>query len=270
MHKNRKNQTLQAKIDFPILPALFFTSALLVIFLIVAYGTIIPEKVHGLGMLLFKGELNHIVCPRTGTIISWLKEEGDHILVGEKIATLIDHKTNEMVDVVATVAGVIAEIIVFGNSFVERGSTLAVISHAGDPRHDLELTGFVSSFEGKKIEPGMLALINPTITRAYHHGYLMAKVKRVGKLPLTKAAILSILKIPEVVDFIREQIHAEPFMVVLEPIKSTNALTGYQWTGPGPKTLIDSGVFADFTIVVDEQRLLTMLMPSHAFISKDR
>ena len=262
MHFNRASlQSLQAKSTFGVLPVLFFALALLVAAIVLSYFTMIPDKVHGLGMLLFKGELNHIVCPRTGTLVQWMKEEGDVIHRGDKLATIVDHKTGGIVDVIATVDGVIAEVIVFSNTFAERGQTLAVISHEGDPRRDLELTGFVSSLDGKKIEPGMVALINPTITKPYSHGYLRARVKRVGKLPLTKAAVLSILKIPEVADFISEQIRAEPFMVVLEPLKSDTSVTGYQWTGPGPRVALDSGVFADFVIVADEERLLAELVP---------
>jgi hypothetical protein len=271
MHLNRAQlKTLQAKSSIGIVPALFFAAALLVLLIILSYFTVIPDKVHGLGMLLFKGELDHIVCPRTGTLLQWDKEEGDVIHRGEKLATILDHKTDEMVDVISRVDGVIAEVIVFGNSFVERGQSLAVISHEGDPRHDLELTGFVSSLDGKKIEPGMMAMINPTITKQYEHGYLLARVKRVGKLPLTKAAVLSIIKIPEVADFIREQIRAEPFMVVLEPIKNEKNITGYRWTGPGPRMALDSGVFADFVITVDEERLLTKLIPHQAWQRMDR
>ena len=269
MHKDCASEKIQAKDYFSILPVIFFALALFVIFLVVSYGTIIPEKVHGLGMLLFKGELAQILCPRTGTIIAWIKEEGEVIRKGDKLATMVDHQSDKTVEVIANVDGVIAEIIVFGNSFVERGQTLAIISHQGDPRKDLELTGFVSSFDGKKIEPGMLTLINPTITKPYNHGYLLARVKRVGKLPVTRNAILSLLKSAEVADFIREQIKAEPFVVVIEPIKSEATVTGYQWSGPGPKNILDSGLFADFTIIVDEERLLSKLSPRYAWPPKE-
>jgi hypothetical protein len=269
MHKNCAIQKVQAKTYFSVLPVLFFAIAIVVLLLIIAFVVVIPDKVHGLGMVLFKGELAQVLAPRTGTIISWRKEEGDAIRVGEKLATMIDHQTDEAIEIFATVEGVIAEIIVFGNSFVDRGETIAIISHHGDPRQDLELTGFVSSFDGKKIAPGMRVLINPTITKPYSQGYLIATVKRVGKLPVTRNAILSILKSAEVADFIREQIHAEPFMVVIEPAKDQGHVTGYQWTGPGPKSALDSGIFADFTIIVDEERLLSMLLPRNIWPQRE-
>lgn len=270
MHKNHLNACkAPRKTDRSVLSALFFAITLLLSFIVVAYFFVIPEKVPGLGMLLFKGELNQIVSPKTGTVISWLKEEGDTIAVGDNVAVIVDHETDKTLTITAPQAGVIAEIIVFGNTSVEKGQGIAVISHDGDPRHDLELTGFVSSFDGKKIKPGMLALIDPTITKAQSQGLLKARVKRVGKLPVTKAAILSMLKIPEVADFIRSQIQSEPFVVILEPIQDQITASGYAWTGPGPDNVLDSGIFGNFYVFVHEQRLISMLMPSIFWSSQD-
>lgn len=262
MRKHRpSNNVLRAKAGLPVASALVFSALILIALLIAAYFIVIPEKVQGLGMLLFRGELKHIASPRTGMIETWFKEEGDTIHKGEKLATVIDHTTDDTIDIIAQDDGVLAEIVAFGNVFVDKGQTLAIISHNGDPRSDLELTAFVSSFEGKKIQPGMLALINPTITEVYRHGYMRARVKRVGKLPVSKASILSILKIPEVADFIRGQIKTEPFVVVLEPIVDETTQSGYAWTGPGPEQPLDSGVFAEATIIIREERLLSMLIP---------
>lgn len=247
---------------FAIWAALGFLAALFFGGLVLAYLIVIPETVPGLGMLLFKGELGQIVSHRAGVITSWLKEEGDTIHAGEKLAEMVEHDTEKTIAIVAPHTGVIAEITAFNNTAVQKGQTLAIISHEGDPRNDLELTGFVSSLDGKKIKPGMVALIDPTISDVSRHGQMMARVKRVGKLPVTKAAILSILKIPEMSEFIRNQIQAEPFVVVLEPIKDDKTKTGYQWTGPGPDDVLDSGIFARINIVVDRQRLLHMLAPT--------
>ncbi len=247
---------------FAITSALLLGTALLAVGLLSSYFVVIPETVHGLGMLLFKGELGHVVSSRSGTITSWFKEEGDAISPGEKIAEMVDHDSEKVIEISARQHGIIAEITSFSDTLVQRGQTLAIISHDGDPRRDLELTGFVSSLDGKKIQPGMLALIDPTTTNAAQHGQLMARVKKVGKLPVTKAAISSILKISEVADFIRNQIQAEPFMVILEPIKNESTSSGYSWTGPGPSSVLDSGVFARMSVVIDERRLLGMLLPT--------
>lgn len=254
----------RAKNGFGLLPFTLLSVVVLALALIFAKFTIIPQTTKGLGMLLYRGELGQVLSPAAGIVTSWLKEEGDDISKGEVLALLLNHENQPKIEVRAVEDGVIAEIIAYGNTWVEKGQPLAIIAHRGDPRADLELIGFVSSLDGKKIRPGMTAMVDPTITSPYLHGHLVAKVKRVGKLPMTKAAILSLLKIPEVAKYIRSQIEAEPFVVVLQLEKNDQGITGYQWTGPGPEFPLDSGVFAQINITHREETLFDMLWPSLA------
>jgi len=243
---------------------------LLVAFLLITVGIIIflmlytyPQQIKGLGLLLIHGDLKQIPSPATGTIEEWSKEEGDVVKANEEIALLLTNDNAESIKKVRSkVDGILAEILVYQNTSVMKNQALALLTNLGDVREDLEVIGFVSSLDGKKIKPGMKALIDPSIVDPRIHGHLKGRVKRVGKLPMTKSALSSLVKIPELAKYIRERIEAEPFVVVLSILRDKNHQTGYEWTGPGPNFLLDSGIIADISIIIFEPTLLSMLLPS--------
>lgn len=224
---------------------------------------IYPQKIDGLGLLLIKGEVGQVLSPTSGTISAWLLDEGSQIKAGDVLALIQDYSSSaNLHKVLSHSEGFVAEIIAYPNTAVKRGQALAIITSAGDPRRDLELVGFVSALKGKKIRPGMKAIIDPTVTDPYTEGHLTAVVKRVGRLPMTKAAIQSVVKIPEVAKYIRGQLEAEPFVVVLNLVADEQHITGYRWTGRGPSFVLDSGVFGSFQVIYDEPSLLALLWPS--------
>ena len=108
----------------------------------------------------------------------------------------------------------------------------------------------------------MVAEIAPSIIDQQAYGYVLGQVSGVGRLPMSKAAIKSVIKIPEVAHYIREQIKAEPFIVKLSLTPKLGSKTGYAWTGPGPSFALDSGIIADFSIIVAKKSLLARLLPS--------
>jgi hypothetical protein len=241
---------------------LFFIALVVSLLLFCAFVTY-PQKINGIGLFLMRGELKQIVSPLSGMIESWLKEEGDAIEIGDALAVIRDHDDPDNTkQVTARVRGVIAEVIAYANTSVLKGQAIAIISNFGDPRKDLELVGFVSSLAGKKIKPSMKALIDPTTSNPYVAGHLLGTVKRVGRLPMTKAAVQSVIKIPEMAKYIRSKIDAEPFVVILSLVPNETHKSGYLWSGPGPSFELDSGVLADISIIIDEPTILSLLWPS--------
>lgn len=251
----------KAKDVVGLIPAVSVIIVVVLMFLVMAANTIYPQKVAGIGMLLFRGDLSEVFCPVDGNLVTWQVEEGDAVNEGDPLAFVLEFDHKETTTIFANRTGIVAEIIAYGQTPVRVGQVLAIISPPGDARHDLELIGFVSSLDGKKVAPGMKAYLDPTITDPHRHGHMIATVKRVGKLPITKAAILSLIKIPEVADYIRSQIEAEPFVVTLAPLKDENHVTGYRWTGPGPAFAMDSGVFARMNVIYEQQSFLHVMWP---------
>jgi hypothetical protein len=242
---------------------------LLVAFLIMTTGMMVflalytyPQQIRGLGFLVLHGDLKQILSPVSGTIEEWLKEEGDAVKAQEDVVAILSNDDRNIKRVSSKVDGVIAEIIAYPDTSVSINQPLAIITNQGDVRNDLEVIAFVSSLDGKKIEPGMKALIDPSIIDPARQGHLKGEVKRVGKLPMSKAALLSLVKIPELAKYIRERIEAEPFVVILSLAKDSEHKTGYQWSGPGPNFLLDSGIIADIFVIIAEPTILSILLPS--------
>lgn len=244
-------------------PTLLFLVALLAFIVLFCVFFTYPEKVHGKGLLLVKGEIRQVISPAQGTISSWRKEEGDVIRRGETVAFLIEHAHPDREKaIIAHVDGIIAEIIAYPDAQVQQGQALAVVTNHGDMKKDLEAVSFVSSLEGKKIAVGMKVLLDPSITHPYLHGYLIGEVKRVGKLPMSKEAIYSILKIPSLAHYIESQLVAEPFMVMVALKPDKDHVTGYEWSGVGPSFVLDSGVLLDLDVIVAESNMASLLWPS--------
>jgi hypothetical protein len=242
-------------------PFLFLLLLLLGLFLVFSVYYRVPREVAGLGILLVQGELTEITSLSDATLDSWVVEEGDVLSKGHIIAR-IRSLDGELAEIRAPHGGSMAEIIAYPGTQVKKGESLALLAPLGDVRHHLELIGFVSSLEGKKVNAGMKARIWPSVTSSYHDGALLARVKHVGKLPMTKAAVQSIIKIPGLAKYIRNKIEAEPFLVVLALDKDDQQPSGYRWSKVGPSFELDSGIIADFDIIYDEQSLLARMFPA--------
>ena len=242
---------------WPLVSLLFLLLAALLVFFALYH---VPRAVKGLGILLVQGELAHVVSPDYGILDSWFIEEGAPVDNNQALAKLITPQ-NHNISIKAPKQGTMAEIIAYPGTQVSKGENIALISPYGDARHHLELIGFVSSLEGKKIKAGMTAHIWPSITNSYHDGALIAKVKQVGKLPMAKAAVQSIIKIPSLAKYIRNNIEAEPFLVILALEVDPKHPSGYRWTKTGPSFELDSGIISNFDIIYDSPSLLELSWP---------
>jgi hypothetical protein len=231
---------------------------LLVALLIFAVFYKFPRRIKGLGIIMLQGRLSEIISPDDGVLRSWLIEEGDSLKEGDIVASMRPHNSDKDLDIKSAHEGIVAEIISYGGSVIKRGQSLALMTPHGDLRNDLELIGFVSSLEGKKIQKNMKVKVWPTISEAHHDGALLAYVKDVGKLPMSKSALQSIIKIPSLATYIRNNIKAEPFLVIIRFEKDSASKSGYRFSKGGPPFELDSGIIADFDVIYDEQSLLEL------------
>jgi len=65
-----------------------------------------------------------------GTLIAWLKHEGDPVVAGDIVAELETDKAT--LEIESPVAGVVARLLVAEGDAVEPGSAIAEIAEAGD------------------------------------------------------------------------------------------------------------------------------------------
>lgn len=261
--RERLRIPLRTAKNIPWWPVLGALGLMLASMIIIAAFYKVPRLIRGLGILLMQGEMTQIISPKEATLDAWLVEEGSKVKAGQGLATLRSHDASlKAFNVFAPKSGLLAEIIAYPGSQVSIGQGIALLTPEGDARRHLEVLGFVSSLEGKKIKAGMQARVWPSVTSAYEHGALLALVKQVGKLPMAKAAVQSIVKIPELAKYIRNRIEAEPFLVVLSLPLDMHTPSGYRWSGAGPAFALDSGIIVDFDIIYDEPSLLGLLWPA--------
>ncbi|OPZ23986.1 MAG: hypothetical protein BWZ03_00327 [bacterium ADurb.BinA186] len=237
---------------------------MIIIIAVIIFGSLyrISLKVNGLGIILFKGGLSELSSPEQATVEQWFFEEGDAVSPGAVILSIKSHVPPfKSIDIKAVDAALIAEIIAYPGTKVDAGDALAFLSSHGDKRSDLELIGFVSSLDGHKLRPGMKVSIVPSISDSYREGVLLGEIRRVGKLPASKSAISSLVKIPELAKYIRSRIEAEPFLVVISLLRDEHHVSGYQWRGQGSRFPLDSGLIAYFQAEYDERTLLQMYWP---------
>lgn len=221
----------------------------------------LPEVVHGVGVLLYKGGLKQITSPYSAVVVSYTKEEGDYVNRNDIIAFVRPHNSYEEKPILAHHFGVIAEIIAYPDSDIIKGHPMVILTDSKNPQSDLEMIGFVASLDGKKITQGMKVLVTPSIVDPLVTGYMLASVSKVGKLPMSKSSVQSLVKIPELGHYIKENLHAEPFMVMAMPLLRADHITGYAWSGPGPNIMLDSGIIAHFKVIIAEDSLLKKILP---------
>lgn len=240
----------------------------MILLIIMLIGTIIflmmvniPEVVNGVGVLLYKGGLKQITSPYSAVVVSYTKEEGDYVNVNDIIAFVRPHNSYEEKPILAHHFGVIAEIIAYPDSDIIKGHPMVILTESKNPQSDLEMMGFVASLDGRKITKGMNVLVTPSIVDPLLTGHMMARVSKVGKLPMSKSSVQSLVKIPELANYIKENLNAEPFMVVAMPLLNADHLTGYAWSGTGANIILDSGIIVHFNVIIAEDSLLKKILP---------
>jgi hypothetical protein len=222
----------------------------------------VPKKIDGLGFILVNGAINQVQSTHSGTVMEWLVEEGDHVNAGDPIAKVALVADPKIMDVVRAVsAGEIAEILAYPGTVVEKNQALVLLTAIQEAGSSLEVMAFVSSLSGKKITANMVAEIRPTIFNPHREGFLLGHVKRVGKLPVSKSALGSLIKIPELAKYIRSQIEAEPFLITIAVDSDASHESGYSWVGHGGFSL-DSGILANVSVIVARPTLFELLFPT--------
>lgn len=241
--------------------SLIFLTALILGLLIILDQWRLEKTIDGIGIMLFKGGLSVQFSPAEGVLDQWLKSEGDEVVKGETIATLrLLKNPDQIVSIVAASSGRIAEMLKWPGDKVEALGQLAFINLAG-PSQDLQLVAFVSSWEGPRITFGNKVKIYPSIIEN-KAGFLWGQVEKVGKLPISKQALHSLIKIPELAKYIRSQVSAEPFLVTVSPVRDPGHLTGFKWEGQGPKRELDAGLLAHMKVIYREESALKLGWPS--------
>ena len=144
---------------------------------------------------------------------------------------------------------------------VTAGSSLFSMERAGADIDLLEAAVFLPAREGKRLTPGMTALISPASVRREEHGYLIGRVVQVSEFPATFEGMMRLLDNESLVRSLMGEGAVFEAEVVLLPDPATPS--GYRWTsGEGPGREIHAGELAQARITVAERRPVTLVIPT--------
>jgi HlyD family secretion protein len=170
------------------------------------------------------------------------------------------------IEVRSPYSGRIVEMKAVAGNFLDAGAPLMTVlrDDDGDPTTGaLRAIAYVSPADGKKIKPGAKVLVAPSSVERSEFGMIRGTVLSAAATAATTAGMMNVLKNDQMVRTLSAG--GAPFMVViaLEPDRSTKS--GYAWSSSGgPNLQLSGGTIADAEVVVQQRRLLGVVVPSLA------
>jgi HlyD family secretion protein len=154
-------------------------------------------------------------------------------------------------------AGRVVEIKVDVGNVVSVGTPIASLELE---EGSLQALLYMPAAEGKKVYPGMDALISPTTVRREEHGLILAKVKTVSAFPATYQGMMRTLANETLVQSLATS--GAPVEVYAELVPEPSTESGYRWSSrKGPPVKIYSGTLCDGMVTVQKQRPIELLIP---------
>jgi len=165
------------------------------------------------------------------------------------------------VQVVSPHNGRVVEVKRNAGAAVGAGAELLSLERTGRDIKRLEVVTFVPAAQGKRLEPGMTALVSPAAIRREEHGYLVGRITRISDYPATFNGLMRLLDNESLVrDLMAE---GAVFEAAVDPIPDTTTPSGFRWTsGRGPDEEIRSGGLATVRVTVAERRPITLVIPA--------
>lgn len=165
------------------------------------------------------------------------------------------------VQVISPYAGRVVEIQANTGQPVAAGAEIMNLERIGRDIKSLEGTIFISAAQGKRVEPGMEVLISPSGIRREEFGYMVGYVTSVSEFPATYQGMMRTLSNDTLV---RDLLAGGAvFEVKADLIPNPELPSGFVWSsGKGPDEEIRSGSLASAQITVQEQRPITLVIPT--------
>lgn len=154
--------------------------------------------------------------------------------------------------------GRVAEVKVNLGDVVQPGTPLATLAPAGE--EDLVGVLYVPPAEGKRIQPGMAAEVEPTTVEREVYGHILAEVVSVAPLPATAEGMRRSLQNDRLVAQLSEA--GAPIEVRVRLRRDERAPTRLAWSSSeGPDGGVNGGTLIDGRIVVERVPLIDLVLP---------
>ena len=156
-------------------------------------------------------------------------------------------------------SGQVVELKVNAGDVLPPGGALVTLAPRTETR-DLQALMYVQPAEGKRVEPGMLAEIEPTTVEKEVFGHIKARVVSVSPLPATPEGMRRTLQNDQLVQQL--SLGGAPIEVRIELVADESTPTGYAWSASeGPVSGVNAGTLLGGKIVIDERPLIDLVVP---------
>jgi HlyD family secretion protein len=194
----------------------------------------------------------------------------------------LDRKKHDRTShIVSHAQGRVTQVLTAVDEYVREGAPVVLLS---SPRSDpgTDDTGkpydsivFVPAGEGKKINEGNFVEVMPATVKREKYGYIHGSVASVSELPATRLAMEAALQHPDLVDTFLKKYAPGVLLrvyVQLEPgpqrsgaeEEDVEELKGnrFKWSSrSGPDQPLKTGTMCEAAIVVEEERLISLVLP---------
>lgn len=159
--------------------------------------------------------------------------------------------------IISPVSGVVTSISKNIGDLVKKGDVVVRIANVSN---ELDAVVFVSSKEGKKIKPGMSALVSPTNIKKEEYGSIRGKVNTVSEYPVTQEAMMAILHNQSLVNDLSK--NSAPIAVRIHLSSDRKTRSGFSWSSSqGPDEVITPGTSAIARITINQKSPLRIIVP---------
>lgn len=164
---------------------------------------------------------------------------------------------DENVHIVSPEAGRVLELLVDRGAVVNPGTPVLSMEIVSE---DLMAVIFVPAALGKQVRQGMEARVVPSTVQREEYGYVLGEVTRVAEFPATARGMQRLLANEELVARLLEE--GPPIQVDVALVEDPSTPSGYRWSSSrGPDAEISSGTLASGSIIVREDRPITLALP---------
>jgi HlyD family secretion protein len=142
---------------------------------------------------------------------------------------------------------------------VRRGSSVAVISDAGDGR--LRCYAFFPLSEGKRVRADMAARVEPSVADRERYGTIRGSVRDIEPVVGTSESLLRIINSPEMAQDLQRR-YGGIVSAVIDLQTDSSTVTGLRWSGRGnyPQALT-AGTLCEVDVVTEDVSPITLLVP---------
>jgi HlyD family secretion protein len=164
----------------------------------------------------------------------------------------------ESLQIVSHRAGRVLELLVDRGDVVSPGTPILSLEVVSE---ELEAVLFVPASAGKRVRPGMTVRVSPSTVKREEFGSMLGKVSWAAGFPATRRGMTRQLGNEELV---AKLVEAGPLIQVNVSLAHDPATpTGYRWSSSrGPNLEISSGTLASGSIIVQEDRPISLVIPT--------